>query len=212
MKKFYQDTIVEKEGTYYTTEYLLNGGCKTKEEIEKEYTKIENAYEKLQGVEVRCNYNQIFFPDSNLILCNNITSIDEFWYDNIENGSIFYYEDYVGNIFESYEEAQDEITRLEELKEEKENEIETEFGGMSEDALKSELYAEIIDIEKNIECLQDDKTEEIYQFYIIDDSTAEYLKNHTSEIIYYNDQLDIYVLCVTHWGTSWDYVGATFIY
>lgn len=52
----------------------------------------------------------------------------------------------------------------------------------------------------------DDIYEEIYQYYIIDDSTAERLKNYTDEIIYYHNRLDIYILGVTHYGTNWHYV------
>lgn len=37
--------------------------------------------------------------------------------------------------------------------------------------------------------------QEIYKYYIIMD-----------EIVCYNDQLDMYVWDITHFGTSWDYV------
>lgn len=46
---------------------------------------------------------------------------------------------------------------------------------------------------------------EIYQTYIVSDAGAEILKE-AEEIVYYNDELDMYVWGVTHWGTSWDYV------
>lgn len=47
---------------------------------------------------------------------------------------------------------------------------------------------------------------EVYQYYIITQYGAEFLQEHTDEIVYYNDQLDMYVWGVTHFGTSWDYV------
>ena len=47
---------------------------------------------------------------------------------------------------------------------------------------------------------------EVYQFYIISDSGAEFLKDRTNEIIYYNSELDMYLWGITHFGTSWDYV------
>lgn len=47
---------------------------------------------------------------------------------------------------------------------------------------------------------------DIYQYYLIDESKAERLAEFTDEIIYYNNNLDLYVLGVTHFGTSWDYV------
>lgn len=51
---------------------------------------------------------------------------------------------------------------------------------------------------------------EIYQYYIIDDDTAKRLINYTNEIIFYHNRLDIYILGVTHYGTSWSYVLTEF--
>lgn len=47
---------------------------------------------------------------------------------------------------------------------------------------------------------------EYYQEYIISELGAEILKEWTNETVWYNDELDIYVWGVTHYGTSWDYV------
>lgn len=47
---------------------------------------------------------------------------------------------------------------------------------------------------------------EIYQYYIISDSGANILCEFTNEIIFYNEELDMYVWGVTHYGTDWDYV------
>jgi hypothetical protein len=47
---------------------------------------------------------------------------------------------------------------------------------------------------------------DVFQFYIITDYAAEFLSEHTNEIIYYNSKLDIHLWGVTHYGTSWDYV------
>ena len=55
-----------------------------------------------------------------------------------------------------------------------------------------------------------DEYEEIYQYYIIDDSLANRLINNTHEIIYYHNKLDIYILGVQHFGTSWSYVLTDF--
>lgn len=46
---------------------------------------------------------------------------------------------------------------------------------------------------------------EIYQYYIVSDNAVEILQE-ADEIVYYNEELDMYVWGVTHWGTSWDYV------
>lgn len=47
---------------------------------------------------------------------------------------------------------------------------------------------------------------DIYQYYIIDYSGARFLQEFTDEIVYYNEELDMYLWGITHFGTSWDYV------
>ena len=47
---------------------------------------------------------------------------------------------------------------------------------------------------------------EIFQYYIIDDNGYDILSDYTDEIIFYNEELDMYVWGVTHYGTSWNYV------
>ena len=47
---------------------------------------------------------------------------------------------------------------------------------------------------------------EVYQYYIITEFGASFLQEHTDEIVYYHNDLDMYVWGVTHWGTGWDYV------
>lgn len=41
--------------------------------------------------------------------------------------------------------------------------------------------------------------------YIISEYGYEFLKEHTDELVFYNESLDIYVWAVTRWGTAWDY-------
>ena len=55
---------------------------------------------------------------------------------------------------------------------------------------------------------EDDTYTEVYQYYIINYQDAERLAEYTNELVYYNEALDLYILGVTHWGTSWDYVPA----
>lgn len=50
-----------------------------------------------------------------------------------------------------------------------------------------------------------DEYTEIFQYYIVSDNAVEILQE-ANEIVYYNEELDMYVWGVTHWGTSWDYV------
>lgn len=47
---------------------------------------------------------------------------------------------------------------------------------------------------------------EVYQYYIISDSGARFLEEYTDELVYYHQQLDMYLWGITHFGTSWDYV------
>lgn len=50
---------------------------------------------------------------------------------------------------------------------------------------------------------------EIYQTYHITRGGAEYLFNHTSELISYDEKLDAYLWHIGHYGTSWTHVHAT---
>lgn len=50
------------------------------------------------------------------------------------------------------------------------------------------------------------KEPEVFQWYIVSDSGAQIIQDYTNEILYYHDELDIYLWGVTHWGTGWDYV------
>ena len=56
------------------------------------------------------------------------------------------------------------------------------------------------------EMLTDDFDEAIYQDYIISEAGYYFLFDYTDEIVFYNENLDIYVWSITHFGTSWDYV------
>ena len=51
---------------------------------------------------------------------------------------------------------------------------------------------------------------EIYQYYIISDDLANRLIKYTNEIVYYHNRLDIYILGVCHYGTSWSYILTDF--
>lgn len=47
---------------------------------------------------------------------------------------------------------------------------------------------------------------EVYQYYIISDHGYDVLSRYTDEIVYYHEDLDMYLWGITHFGTSWDYV------
>lgn len=52
----------------------------------------------------------------------------------------------------------------------------------------------------------EDNNSEVYQWYIVSSSGAEMIQEYTDEILYYHEELDMYLWGVTHWGTAWDYV------
>lgn len=161
MKHFYQDEFYRDEnGTVYTGEYIEHNSY-----IKDRYTltRIETPYEEIRGETVRCNFSQIFYPDSNMILCNNMPQVDEHLFENIANGDFITY----------YDENGDEC--------DEDNAV-------------------------------DQSENDIFQWYLIDDGTADRLIRATDELIFYSEKLDIYVLGVTHFGTAWDHVGAEFIF
>lgn len=47
---------------------------------------------------------------------------------------------------------------------------------------------------------------EVFQYFIISAAGADILMDYTDELVWYNEDLDLYVWGVTHWGTAWDYV------
>lgn len=49
---------------------------------------------------------------------------------------------------------------------------------------------------------------DIYQYYLTDctERDVEFLEKHFDLLFCYSEKLDVYILCVDHYGTSWDYV------
>lgn len=72
---------------------------------------------------------------------------------------------------------------------------------------EEENAEEIEELESKIEELEEeqDYQPEIYQYYIVSDSGARILEEF-NEIVFYNEELDMYLWGVTHYGTSWSYV------
>lgn len=54
-----------------------------------------------------------------------------------------------------------------------------------------------------------EETKEFFQYYITDASQndVEFLEKNFGLKFSYSNKLDCFVLCVDHWGTSWDYVS-----
>lgn len=94
----------------------------------------------------------------------------------------------------------DEIEQLEEKKDELEEENESSPSQILENEI-NEINGQIEELEKE----QNDEPE-VFQWFIVDDCGARLLQQETNEIVYYNEMLDMYLWCVTHYGTCWDYV------
>lgn len=50
-------------------------------------------------------------------------------------------------------------------------------------------------------------TDIIFSDYIISEKGYEFLKENTDELVFYNENLDIYVWAVDHYGTKWSDVS-----
>ena len=70
-----------------------------------------------------------------------------------------------------------------------------------------EIEEELIELREELSKLEEeqDREPEILQYFIVSDSGASILQD-CDEIVFYNEELDMYVWSVTHWGTSWDSV------
>lgn len=98
-----------------------------------------------------------------IVLCNNITEIDESVYENL-------------NIEEKY------------------------YNENDEEITEEEYYND-----DNAYC--DNSIPDFFQFYLCNVSQWEVEQAKKAGLILsYSDKLDCEVLCVDHWGTSWDYV------
>jgi hypothetical protein len=55
---------------------------------------------------------------------------------------------------------------------------------------------------------EDDYYYDVYQYFIISERDAERLEEYTNELVYYCEDLDMYILGVCHFGTPWNGVSA----
>lgn len=108
------------------------------------------------------------------------------------NGSEYYYEDNDGNTYDE----QSKQEKIEELREKME-ELDADENSSEYKALEEKID----DLESMTENYYD-----VFQYYIISSQGAAILADYTDEIVWYNEDLDMYVWGVTHYGTSWDYV------
>jgi hypothetical protein len=143
----------------------------------------------------RIDYRCLAHVVGDRVLCNDITKLfyndvcGEYSEPEQENGFI--------DNSETIEFKREQIETLEETRDNSEDPEQIDY-----------INGQIEIIEEQIEELEREQDEqpEIYQYYIISDNGADFLKRYTNEIVYYLDALNIYIWGVTHWGTSWDYV------
>lgn len=109
------------------------------------------------------------------------------------NGKVFYY--YGKLILNSYEKEHKRLSYSNMLK------ALTDDCYILNNTIADKFYFDFLD-----ESMYDLDELTIYQYYIISEYTAEKLQKHTNEIILYNKDLDMYLLGVGHFGTSWNYV------
>ena len=153
----------------------------------------------------RIDYRCLASVVGDMVLCNDITKL---FYSTIDN-EYNEVEQENGHIDNS-ELIEFKQEQLEELENTLETLMEIDPDDRTVEQLSHILYlnSEIETIQEQVEELEREQEEppEIYQYYIISDNGAEFLKEYTNEIIYYIPVLNIYVWGITHWGTGWDYV------
>lgn len=112
---------------------------------------------------------------------------------------------------DAIEELEEELEKLEEKQSELEDKIsdleDLEENTETVEAELEEVEAEISRVEDHISDLEyENGTEpDVYQWYIVSDNGARILEE-LNEVLYYCDELDMYIWGVTHFGTSWSYV------
>ena len=72
-------------------------------------------------------------------------------------------------------------------------------------------FSKFYDSETGEDCDEEDENaceRDIYQWYLTDcgENEVEWLEEHFGLLFTYSDLLDVWVLCVDHFGTRWSYV------
>ncbi len=138
----------------------------------------------------KISYAELAKRVGDCILFNNHNAHNEFWYETI----------YMQPLKELALESFDNETRAD---------MQKAIDESTDESEKAKLIEELKDWEENGErasILDSD----IYQTYHITRSGAEYLLNHTSETVSYDEALDAYLWHIGHYGTSWTHVHTTF--
>ena len=106
------------------------------------------------------------------------------------NGSLYVHYDCEGNDYTD-EEAQERIQELEEL-----------IDNADEEAQADEIAAWKADIQN----LEDGVAYDIHQIYLVSEKAARILIEESDEIVFYNQELNAYVWCITFCEADWSEV------
>lgn len=115
---------------------------------------------------------------------------------------------------EEIEELEEKLEEMEEKLEEMEEENKADFEKNNHELENIALAIDMEILKKEIEEAREQIAEleqeqdyqpEVYQWYIVSDGGAQILEEF-GEILYYNEELDMYLWGVTHYGTAWAYV------
>lgn len=166
---------------------------------------LQNGY-----IDYRCLARAV----GDMVLCNDIIKLfygdlnGEYNEPEQENG-IIDNSDEISDLTDEFNELQEQLDELQEQLDEMEIELDADkFNYIKLEKHIKQLQEQLDEISNTIEELEQEQDEqpEIYQYYIISDNGADFLKRFTNEIVYYIPVLNIYVWGITHFGTSWDYV------
>ena len=126
----------------------------------------------------------------------------------LENKGFFF--EMVNGFNDNSEEIEELYKCIEALEDEKLTEDEEPFVKGFEGYLTPnwEIDERIEALRNEIEDLENEdySYSEIFQYFIISDYGAKLVQEYTDYPLFYCDNLDMYILGVTHFGTSWDYV------
>lgn len=134
------------------------------------------------------SYSELAKRVGDCVLFNNHNVVDEYWYEGFIESPLL----------RERMDARDTETRADKQKEIDESKDEAE---------KAKLIEELENDFEPVSIL--DYAGDIYQTYAINENGAEYLLNHTSELVSYSEVLGLYLWHIGHYGTSWTGVYTT---
>lgn len=111
----------------------------------------------------------------------------------------FYFE-LVGGLVDNSEEIEELENKIDELLAHA-DELEE---GEELEAVQNEIE-ELGEEKEELEDAEGYPTSEVFQYYVVSDNAVRILEEN-NEIVWYCEELDLYIWGVCHYGTSWDYV------